>query len=269
MALTSGAVVRDLQQFAKRSGANCFWYNSFVAQNKGIPAKVGPLIPELSVVMPAYNEETALPDVLDEATAALDAVSGQWELIVVDDGSTDSTPEILRDRGAADERIRVLTQHGNLGYGMALRRGFDAARHLVVAYTDADGQLDLRDLAVLYPFLRDVDMVVGYRIDRRDSGARRFASKVYNLLATTMLGIRARDVNCALKMFRSSFLYMIELTSSDFLIDAELFARAKQAGLRWAEVGVTHRAREGGSSTVRYGLAWPIFRGLLGLRRSG
>lgn len=235
----------------------------------GTPARGGSRIPELSVVMPAYNEEAALPDVLDEATAALDAVSEQWELIVVDDGSTDSTPEILRDRAAADGRIRVLTQHGNLGYGLALRRGFDAARHLVVAYTDADGQLDLRDLASLYPFLRDFDMVVGFRLDRRDSGARRLASRIYNLLATTILGIHVRDINCALKMFRSSFLYMIDLTSSDFLIDAELFARAQQAGLRWAEVGVTHRAREGGSSTVRYGLAWPIFRGLLGLRRSG
>jgi glycosyltransferase involved in cell wall biosynthesis len=269
MALTAGTVVRDLQQFAERSAANCFWYNAYVAQNKVLPAKDRTVIPEVSVVMPAYNEEAALPDVLDEATAALDALSARWELIVVDDGSTDSTPQILRDRAASDERIRVLTQHGNLGYGMALRRGFDAARHLVVAYTDADGQLDLRDLGALYPFLRDFDMVVGYRVGRRDSGGRRFASKVYNVLATTILGFRARDINCALKMFRSSFLYMIDLTSSDFLIDAELFVRAKRAGLRWAEVGVTHRPREGGSSTVRYGLAWPVLRGLLGLRRSG
>lgn len=233
-----------------------------------LPAKDNELIPELSVVIPAYNEEETLPDVLDESIAALEAISECWELIVVDDGSTDSTPEILRERSSGDDRLRVLTQHGNLGYGLALRRGFDAARYLVVAYTDADGQLDLRELAALYPFLRDAEMAVGFRVDRQDPWPRRFASRVYNKIASEIVGIRVRDINCALKMFRSSFLYVIELTTDDFLIDAELFARARQAGLRWAEVGVTHRPRGGGSSTVRFGLALPILRGLFKLRKS-
>ncbi len=239
-----------------------------MAQNTELPAKESSLIPELSVVIPAYNEEEVLPDVLDDATAALDALSERWELIVVDDGSTDSTPEILRERARADDRLRVLTQNGNLGYGMALRRGFDAARYLVVAYTDADGQLDLRELLALYPFLRDAEMVVGFRVDRQDSWPRRAVSRVYNRLASSILGVTVRDMNCALKMFRSSFLYMIDLTADDFLIDAELFARAKKAGLRWAEVGVTHRPRGGGQSTVRLGLALPYLAGLFRLRRS-
>jgi dolichol-phosphate mannosyltransferase len=239
-----------------------------VAENKQDAGENSPPIPELSVVIPAYNEEDVLPDVLDEAIAALDALSECWELIVVDDGSTDSTPDILRERSNADERIRVLTQRGNLGYGLALRRGFDAARYLVVAYTDADGQLDLRELAALYPFLRDAEMAVGFRIDRQDPWARRTVSRIYNRLASRLLGIRVRDINCALKMFRSSFLYVIELTTDNFLIDAEVFARAERAGCRWAEVGVTHHPRGGGSSTVRLSLAIPYFLGLLKLRRS-
>jgi glycosyltransferase involved in cell wall biosynthesis len=218
--------------------------------------------------MPVHDEEQALPDVLAEAVATLDALSDRWELIVVDDGSGDGTPEILREHAARDDRIRVLTQRGNLGYGMALRRGFDAVRYLVVAFTDADGQYDLADLATLYPFLRDADMVAGFRVSRQDPWHRRLSAAVYGALVGLLLGVRARDPNCALKMFRRSFLYMIDLSSDGFLIDAELFVRARAAGLRWAQVGVTHRPRRHGRSKIGPHLWWPSFRALLELRRS-
>jgi dolichol-phosphate mannosyltransferase len=226
-----------------------------------------PVIPELSVVMPALNEEEALPVVIPEAVQALDEICGRWELIVVDDGSTDRTPEILEDFAARDPRIRAFTQYGHLGYGLAIRRGFEAVRYMVVCLTDSDGQFDLREAAKLYPFLRDADMVGGIRVGREDTWVRRRVSATYNWLQSRILGLDVRDVNCALKLFRSSFLYMIELSEDGFLIDAEIYARAHRAGLRWAQVGVTHRPRVYGESKVRLSLAFGTLLKLWKLRR--
>jgi hypothetical protein len=108
----------------------------------------------------------------------------------------------------------------------------------------------LHDIAELYPRLADVDMVTGYRVARQDRLLRFLTSGVYNRLQGWVLGIRVRDVNCAFKLFRRSFFERVQLSSEGFLIDAELFARAKMAGLAWAQVGVRHRPRELGSSTV-------------------
>ena len=239
-----------------------------MAEKRGIEGESGRLIPEMSVVMPALDEEEALPVVIPEAVNALDHICDRWEIIVVDDGSTDRTPEILAELAARDPRIRVLTQHGHQGYGLAIRRGFEAVRYMVVCLTDSDGQFDLRDAARLYPFLKDADMVGGFRISREDSWVRRRISATYNWLQSRILGLDVRDVNCALKLFRSSFLYMIDLSSEGFLIDAELYARAHRGGFRWAQLGVTHKPRIYGESKVHVGLAFGTLLKLWKLRRS-
>jgi len=201
--------------------------------------------------MPAYNEEAILPTSLAEATAALDELCANWEMIVVDDGSTDSTPRLLAEWAARDPRLRVLTQTPNQGYSKALIRGFLAAQRAAVFYTDADAQFDLREIARLAPLLAHHDMVAGFRLHRQDPPVRLLTSAVYNVLQGLLLGVRARDVNCAFKLFRRSFFERVELSSDGFLIDAELYARARRAGLTWAQVGVTHRPRQGGRTTVR------------------
>lgn len=219
-------------------------------------------------MMPAYNEEAILPLALDEAVEALDELCERWELIVVDDGSTDATPRILAEWSEREPRLRVVTQRPNQGYTRALARGFSEARYEAVFYTDADAQFDLRELAALYPHLHEADMVAGYRVRRQDPGIRLLTSAVYNRLQSLVLGVRARDVNCAFKLFRRSFFDAVEIRSDGFLIDAELYARAKRAGLRWEQVGVRHRPREEGSSTVRPGTVLETLRELWRLRRS-
>jgi dolichol-phosphate mannosyltransferase len=225
-------------------------------------------IHELSAVMPAYNEEDVLSTSLAETVSALDALCDRWELIVVDDGSTDATASILAERCARNPRVRALRQPHNLGYSKALIRGFRAARHELVFYTDADAQFDVHDITALHACIDDVDMVVGYRIDRQDATIRRLTSAVYNRLMAVVLGVSVRDCNCAFKMFRRGFLHSLPLRSDGFLIDAELFAQAKAAGGRWREVGIVHRPRERGSSKVRWVAVAETLRGLWAVRRS-
>lgn len=224
-------------------------------------------IPELSAVMPAYNEEEVLPVALAEATTALEEICETWELVVVDDGSTDGTAEILRRTAESDGRVRVVTQEENSGYSRALIRGFASCRYETIFYTDADAQFDLREITALYPRLAEVDMVAGYRVERDDRWIRLLTSEVYNRLQGRLLGLRVRDVNCAFKLFRRAFFDRVQLSSDGFLIDAELYARAKRAGLTWTQVGVRHRARKLGTTTVRTSTVVQTLRRLWGLKR--
>jgi glycosyltransferase involved in cell wall biosynthesis len=218
--------------------------------------------------MPAYNEQDVLPEALAEAVTALDRVADEWELVVVDDGSTDRTPQILAEWSAREPRVRVLTQRPNQGYSKALARGFAAARFEAVFYTDADAQFDLAEITRLAPHLAIHDKVAGYRLDRKDPWVRLLTSRVYNLIQGLTLGIRVRDVNCAFKLFRRSFFERVTLSSDGFLVDAELYARARRAGLTWTQVGVTHRPRLAGSSTVKAATVTATLRELWRLRRS-
>jgi glycosyltransferase involved in cell wall biosynthesis len=224
-------------------------------------------IAELSALMPAYNEQEVLPVALEEAVTALEDLCETWELVIVDDGSTDRTPEILAEWADRVAKIRVVTQKENSGYSQALIRGFSECRYQAIFYTDADAQFDLHDIADLYPLLAEVDMVTGYRMGRQDRWIRFVTSGVYNKLQGWLLGLRVRDVNCAFKLFRRSFFEKVRLSSDGFLIDAELYARARLAGQSWAQVAVQHRPRELGSTTVKTSTVTQTLRELWSLKR--
>lgn len=226
------------------------------------------LIPELSALMPAYNEEAVLDSSISEAVVALDDLCQTWELVIVDDGSTDATPEILRDWSDRDPRVQTVTQPENAGYSRALIDGFATCRYEAIFYTDADAQFDLGHIADLYPHLAEAEMVSGYRVGRQDRPVRHLTSAVYNWLQARMLGLRVKDVNCAFKLFRRSFFNHVELSSDGFLIDAELYARAQSAGLSWRQVGVPHRPRLSGTTTVSVSTVFETLRELRALKKS-
>src|SRR5437016_2699759 len=130
----------------------------------------------LSLVIPAWNEEESIEQAIREAVAALAGIVADYEIIVVDDGSTDRTADLVRVQEVANPRVR-LVQHGkNRGYGAALRTGFQAAAFELVAFTDADCQFDLAELEYMLPLSRRFDITCGYRIDRQDPALRRFLS---------------------------------------------------------------------------------------------
>ncbi len=204
----------------------------------------------LSLVLPAFNEAAGIRQALAEADEALVKLAADYEILVVDDGSTDATATIVAEQAVRRPHIRLLRHENNRGYGAALRTGFTAARFEFVAFTDADCQFHLEDLDRLLAFMNRVPIAVGYREDRQDPWRRRFLSGGFNLLVRVLLGTRVRDCDCALKVFRRDVLARLLPETNGFFVNAEMLARARQLNYEVAEVGVRHRPRLRGISKV-------------------
>lgn len=208
--------------------------------------------PWLTVVLPAHNEAENIGPVSVGFLEAGRSVGRSVEVLVVDDGSSDGTAEALREHpGGDDASIRVVRHEVNAGYGGALRTGFREARGEWVFFTDSDGQFDAASLPGFLEGLGrlPVDLIVGYRYPRHDRWHRRALGRLWTGTVQTLLGVRARDVNCAFKVMRRSDLQRMELTARGALINAELLHKARRRGLTLEERPVRHLAREHGEAS--------------------
>jgi len=213
-------------------------------------SKVG-AVDELSVVLPAYNEEANIERTVRTVADYLDTLPIDYEILVVDDGGADRTGAIIDALGKELPRVRPLHHPQNRGYGSALRTGFDAASKRFVFYMDSDGQFDIRELALLLPLATDEDhLVTGYRMVRQDPFVRRLNAKLFGgTLVPILLDVRVKDLNCAFKLIPRKVLRAIRLDSTGALINAELYGRAVRRGFGIKEVGVHHYPREAGVQT--------------------
>jgi glycosyltransferase involved in cell wall biosynthesis len=207
--------------------------------------------PDISVVVPLYNEEDSVLPLVDAIDRALTPVCS-WELILVDDGSSDHTAGAARQAGEQDGRVRLLRLARNYGQTAAMQAGFDHATADVVVSMDGDLQNDPADIPLLLDMLgTGYDLVAGYRVRRQDRlFTRKVPSWVANRLIQWVTGVPIRDNGCSLKAYRRSLLQRITLYS-----DMHRFipAVAAAAGARIAEVPVRHHARQFGHS--KYGLS--------------
>jgi dolichol-phosphate mannosyltransferase len=203
---------------------------------------------DLSLIIPAFNEEPTIARAIAEAQTALTVVAGRFEILVVDDGSTDATAEIVR--GVPSDEVRLYRHSENRGYGAALRTGFEGARFDRIAFTDADCQFDLHDLGLLLELTREADIAAGRRVDRKDPWQRRFYSWSYNRMVRLLLSTGLRDIDCALKVFRRDALACLLPESRGFFVNTEMLSRARRLGLTVVEAGVRHRPRLDGVSKV-------------------
>jgi glycosyltransferase involved in cell wall biosynthesis len=212
-----------------------------------------PTRPRLTFFFPAFNEEENVAETVRRALDEIGPlVGGRIDVLVVDDGSTDRTPAIADALAAADGRVRVHHQ-ANRGYGGALRSGFEQARGELVGFSDGDLQFDLREMERLLRRLDDaaqpVDAVIGYRIRRRDPPHRLVIAKTYNALVSLGFGLRVRDIDCAMKLFRREVLDGLPLTTDSPFLSAELLIKLRARGERIAQVGVHHYPRAAGTNT--------------------
>ena len=235
----------------------------------------------LSCFFPAFNEEENIAAVLDEALATLPRFAADFEVIVVDDGSSDRTAEVVAAYSArradrlggtpeasagrlggtpgasagrlggtpgANERVRLVSHEVNRGYGEALRSGLAAATGDAVFFTDADRQFRLDDIERLLEHYDESSFVVGYRQKRNDPWHRLVVARVYHAVLKAVFGLQLRDVDCAFKLFSRDVLDRIrpDLTSRSAFISPELLIRAQMTGVRVTEVGVPHYPRAAG-----------------------
>ena len=212
----------------------------------------------LSIFFPMWNEEDYINRTLRAAKLVCEELMdegeiGDYELIVVDDASTDRTGEIADQRAAEDPRIRVVHHPVNRKLGGSLKTGFAEATGELVLYTDADLPFDLGEVhkAIRLLDMYEADIVSAYRLDRTGEGPRRaIYSWVYNGLLRYGLGMRLRDVNFAFKLCRRRIFDHIELASEGSFVDAELLLRATRLGYRVIQFGVDYFPRTRGVSAL-------------------
>lgn len=222
--------------------------------------------PQVSLVIPVYDEIECLPTLLAEVRAALDPSGVRYEVVLVDDGSTDGSSEWLDRAAGGDPRLVVLHFVRNAGQSAAFAAGFRRARGEIVVTLDADGQNPPAEVPKLLAALTDgVDIVAGYRVTRRDSAWRRFQSRIANAVRNGLSGETIRDTGCSLKAFRRRYLIDLPVFNG---MHRFLPTLCRLAGATTVvEVPVDHRPRQGGTS--KYGMlnrAWRAFVDLLGVR---
>ncbi len=207
----------------------------------------------LSIVLPALNEEENIGPMIESCLTAANDLVGDYEVIVVDDGSSDGTSAAVTEWMERDPAVRLLVHERNLGYGAAIRTGFQAARKSLVFYTDADRQFDVAELTYFLPMIEDNDLVIGFRVYRYDAAFRSMISWGYNRLVAVLFRVRVRDVDCAFKLMRAEVRDKLQLQTDDFFIDTEIVAIARKWNFRIAQKGVRHYPRVAGETTVAPG----------------
>ena len=218
--------------------------------------------PKVSLVIPVYNEIESLPFLLQEIRAALGAARIDYELVLVDDGSTDGSGALLDREAEGDRRLRPVHFRRNAGQSAAFAEGFRRARGEVIVTLDADGQNPPAEIPQLLAAMTDdVDVVAGYRSSRQDSGWRRLQSRIANTVRNKLSGETIRDTGCSLKAFRASHLKVVPLFTG---MHRFLPTLCRLAGARRVvEVPVEHRPRRAGVS--KYGMWNRVFRSLADL----
>ena len=213
---------------------------------------------KLSVFYPMWNEQDYIERALRFGKRACEDLveSGDiadYELIIIDDKSTDRTPELADAMAAADPRVRVIHHERNRKLGGSMKTGFAAATGDLVLYTDADLPFDMEELPRAVRLLRDyeVDIISAYRFDRTGEGSLRAVyTLVYNGLIKALFGVKVRDINFAFKLCRRQIFDHIELRSEGSFIDAELIIRATRMGYELMQMGVDYFPRTRGESTL-------------------
>jgi len=203
----------------------------------------------VSVFFPCYNEQGNVGRTVENALRVLEKLDADFEIIIVDDGSSDETARIADGIAGRDRRVKVVHHPRNLGYGAALRSGFSAATKELVFYTDGDGQFDMNEMPPLLPLMQQWDIVSCYRLNRRDSVIRKINAWAWTKLVCILFGLKIHDVDCAFKLYRREIFDRIKLSSTGALIDAEILARAAGKGYRITQKGVHHYPRTSGVQT--------------------
>ena len=203
----------------------------------------------ISVFFPCYNEQDNITRVVEQALTVLEKLNADFEVIIVNDGSSDSTGQIAEEIAGQKDRVKVVHHGTNLGYGAALQSGFKAATKELVFYTDGDGQFDINEMPPLLRLMEQYDIVSCYRLNRQDNLIRKINGWCWTKLVCLLFGMKIRDIDCAFKLYKREIFDNIKVVSTGALIDAEILARAVRKGYRVTQQGIHHYPRTAGAQT--------------------
>ncbi len=202
----------------------------------------------VTLFYPVYNEVDSIRLITDKALQVMQQAASDFEILIIDDGSTDGSGQIADELAAVDPHIRAIHHNGNQGYGQALRTGFTRATKDVVIYTDADEPVDLWRIPEALRYLENYEMVIGYRLKRSEGLRRLLFSKVYNLLVRILFGVHVHDINFSFKLIRRTELQKLHLAAGSAFIDGELLAEVARHHLRIFEMPIQYLPRKFGES---------------------
>jgi glycosyltransferase involved in cell wall biosynthesis len=206
-------------------------------------------MPGLSVFFPAYNDSGTIASMVIGAVQAASALTADYEVIVVNDGSVDSTPTIVDELARTYPHVRVVHHPKNRGYGGALQTGFRSATKELIFYTDGDAQYDPAELSELWRAMGPgVDLVNGYKISRSDPLHRIIIGRVYHHVVSLLFGLKVRDVDCDFRLMRRAIFERIDLQKTSGVICLEMMKKIQDAGFHIVEVPVHHYHRAFGKS---------------------
>ncbi|RJR41828.1 MAG: glycosyltransferase family 2 protein [Desulfobacteraceae bacterium] len=206
-------------------------------------------LPSISAFFPAFNDGGTIPSMVLSVIRTLPKVTEDYEVIVVNDGSSDYTAEMLEELERVYTKVRIVTHPQNRGYGAALRSGFGNATKEWIFYTDGDGQYDPRELIDLVDAVKqDTDIVNGYKIERHDPLHRVVIGRLYHHIVRIMFGFRLRDVDCDFRLIRRRVFDKLRLRSTSGTICLEMVKKMQDAGFKFEEVPVHHFHRAYGKS---------------------
>jgi len=205
---------------------------------------------ELSLFLPTYNEEAVIAETISKADEILKKVAKKYEILVVNDGSTDNTAQIVSNLGKQNKHIRMITHDPNKGYGGALKTGLYKSKYKYITFIDSDGQFDFAQINEFIKYVDKFDLIIGYRHNRADHSLRKviaFLLKVWNLI---WFQFWVTDADCAFKLVKKNVISSIpSLKTESAITTTEFLIKAKQAGFKVKEIPVSHYERVGGQST--------------------
>lgn len=215
-----------------------------------------PLIDELSVFFPCYNEENNIKNTVDKAVPILKKITQKWEIILVNDGSKDNTAKVISEiQKQYPKQISIITHNPNRGYGAAFKSGLYNSKYQWIAFTDSDGQFDFTEITKFIEKQRKTkaDIIIGYYLARQVSKATIITSKIWEIIVFILFGLKVTDIDCGFKLINKKVVDTIPKLEAErgAFISSEFLIKAKKAKFKIVEIGVHHYPRIEGKATGR------------------
>jgi len=205
----------------------------------------------VSFVFPMFNEAENITETIRRASVLAEEISDDHEIIIADDASSDGSAGLVEKISASDKHVKLVRLGKNTKFGGALNEGLKSATKEVVIYTDSDFPAKEEDIKKAFEMLEDADIVTAYSLVIKDSSLKRIAmSKGYNFLVRLFFGLKLRDINSGLKIYRRKFIEGIDFISRSPFIDVEIFAEAARRGARIRQYGLIFELRTKGNSSI-------------------